>query len=60
MEHAAVIYDSFNTIVKVEERLTADRAQRAGEFFTRGRSGWWFKVVTTAEVVEMYKAMINA
>lgn len=56
-EYAAVIYDRFNVIVKVEERPTAERAMKAGEFWTRV-SGW-YKIVSGADDIEMYKAMIN-
>ena len=56
-EYAAVIYDRFNVIVKVEERPTAVRAMKAGEFWTRV-SGW-YQIVSGEDNIEMYKAMIN-
>ena len=56
-EYAAVIYDQRNVIIRVEERPTAERAEKAGEFFTK-RAGW-FKVVGGREAIDMYKAMIN-
>lgn len=57
-EYAAVIYDRFNVIIRVEERPTAERAMRAGEFWTR-ISGW-YQIAEGRESIEMYKAMINA
>lgn len=56
--YAAVIYDRFNVITRVEERPTAERAMKAGEFWTR-MSGW-YQIVSGEESIEMYKAMINA
>ena len=37
--YAAVIYDRFNVITRVEERPTAERAMKAGEFWTRVSGG---------------------
>lgn len=56
-EFAAVIYDRMNIIVRVEERLSAAAAWRAGNFWTK--FGGWFKVVEGREEIDMYKAMIN-
>ena len=60
MEYAAVIYDAMNVIVRVEERLDERRARKAGEFYTKRRLGWWYKIVNGPDAIEMYKAMINA
>lgn len=61
MKYAAVIYDYYNVVIKVEERLTEERAIRAGQFFTRLRNcnGAWFRVVS-GDDVDFYKALINA
>lgn len=56
-EYAAVIYNRMNIIVRVEERPTMERAEMAGEFWTK--FGGWYKVVSGRESIEMYKAMIN-
>ena len=55
-KYAAVIYDAHNVIVRVEERPTEERAQKAGEFWTRFDG--WYRVVKDEEV-ELSKAMIN-
>lgn len=58
MKYAAVIYDRMNVIVRVEERPSRERAERAGSFWTKYTG--WFKVVEGDEdLVGMYKAMIN-
>lgn len=59
MKYAAVIYDRLNIVVKVEERPSEERANKAGEFFVGRNSGWWYQVVAGEENIEMYKAMIN-
>ena len=58
MEFAAVIYDPMNIVTRVEERPTYERAEKAGNFFTK-RPGWWFQVVEGREYIEMAKATIN-
>jgi hypothetical protein len=59
-KYAAVIYDRFNVVTRVEERPTRERAMKAGAFFTVGRKGWWWIIAEEEEEIEMYKAMINA
>lgn len=56
--YAAVIYDPMNIIVRVEERPTWERAEKAGNFYTK-RAGWWFQIVEGRELIEMSKRMIN-
>ncbi len=58
-EYAAVIYDRFNVIIRVEERPDEKRARRAGDFYTR-MPGYWYRLAHGRESIEMYKAMINA
>lgn len=57
MKFAAIIYDSYNIIVRVEERPTLERAIKAGKYYTRTRG--WFQIAKEEEI-EMYKALINA
>lgn len=61
MKYAAVIYDYYNVVIRVEERPTEERAIRAGQFYTRLKncSGAWYRVVS-GDDVEFYKALINA
>lgn len=56
-EYAAVIYDRFNVVVRVEERPSEPRAVKAGEFFTR--LGGWYQVVRGRDDIEMYKGLLN-
>ena len=56
--YAAVIYDPMNIVTRVEERPTRERAEKAGNFFTR-RAGWWYQIVEGREDIEMSKATIN-
>ena len=61
MNYAAVIYNYWNVVIRVEERPTRDRAVKAGIFFTglKNHSGAWYQVVEGNDV-EFYKALINA
>ena len=58
MKYAAVIYDQWNVVTRVEERPSEERARKAGMFLTR--QGGWFKVVSGADEIDMYKGLINA
>lgn len=57
--YAAVIYDPMNIVVRVEERPTRERAEKAGKFYTK-RAGWWYLIVSDWHDIELYKALINA
>ena len=59
--YAALIYNYYNVLEKVEVRTSWKLANRAGKFFTKNHQGWWYR--TTALFpgeLEMYKSMINA
>ena len=60
MKYAAVIRDSRNVIVRVEERPTEARAIMAGQFFERRNRGWWWSIAHGDDVIDMFKRLINA
>lgn len=57
MKYAAVIYNRKNIIVRVEERPTRERAEKAGKFWTK-REGW-YKIAEGREDIEFFKNIIN-
>ena len=60
MTYAAVIRDSFNVIIKVEERPTQERGVKAGRFYENRIPGSWFSIAEGADVIGMFKALVNA
>ena len=59
MTYAAIIRDSFNVIIKVEERPTQERALKAGKFFEKRIKGSWFSIAEGKDVIDMFKTLIN-
>ena len=59
MRYAAVIHDRMNVVVRVEERPTEERAEKAGQFWTSRNRGWWYLIATNYDI-DMYKELINA
>ena len=60
MDYAAIIRDRFNVIIKVEERPTLERAFKAGNFFKNRIPGSWFSIAEGADVIGMFKELVNA
>lgn len=60
MEYAAVIRDSFNIIIRVEERPTLERAVKAGNFFQKRINGSWFTIAEGNDVIDMFKGLVNS
>ena len=59
MDYAAIIRDRFNIIIKVEERPTLERALKAGSFFKNRIPGSWFSIAEGADVIGMFKVLVN-
>ncbi len=59
MTFAAIIRDSFNVIIKVEERPTQERAVKAGRFYENRIKGSWFTIAEGEPVIDMFKALVN-
>ena len=60
MKYAAVIRDNWNVIVRVEERLTEERAKKAAIFYTKNHPGWWWTIAIGEHEIELFKSLINA
>lgn len=60
MRYAAVIYNYYNVVIRVEERPTRERAIKAGKFYEKFYyAGTWYKIVE-GDDIELYKSLINA